>query len=184
MLAHRYDDVPRRPVPAAPRLRALPSTAAPPAPAGPARELADALRRARRVPPRLQDALVRACASPRPFRSVSRLAAAADCDRRTLWRDWKQAVGTGAPLRLEDVLHWVILARALALKTSARTWCEVADELCVHPHTLARFARLFTGLTLRRLSSAGPLAASAALRERILPHLSDGEAPHLALLRE
>src|SRR3954454_13080211 len=89
----------------------------------PIRRLAQALDRAPRLPARLRGALLRACTAPRPFLSVSRLAAASDCDRRTLWRDWRRGVGPDSALRLEDVLHWLLLVRALALKTPQRSWC-------------------------------------------------------------
>lgn len=169
---------------AVPQLPPAPRAAPPAHTPVPARTLADALVRTRRVPPRLQGALLRACTEPRPFRSVARLATAAACDRRTLWRDWRRAVGAGADLRLEDVLHWLILARAVALKTPARSWCDVADELGVHPHTLARFARDFTGHTLRGLLRGGVSAAVDALERRILPHLADADPAQLPRLRD
>jgi hypothetical protein len=153
-----------------PHLRALPPSPIA-ADTGPACRLADAVRGSRRVPPRLRAALLRACAEERPFRSVSRLAAAAGCDRRTLWREWRRAVGDASATRLEDVLHWLILARALALKTAERTWYDVAADLRVHPQTLSRFARQFTGLTLRRIATSGD--AAAAMGRALLPSFQE-----------
>lgn len=153
-------------------LRPLPPSPAP-AESGPVRSLADALRQSRRVPPRLRAALLRACTEPRAFCSVSRLSTAAACDRRTLWREWRRAVGDEAETRLEDVLHWLILARALALKTAARTWCDVATELRIHPHTLSRFARQFTGLTLRQVGSGREGAAAVLMERALIPLFAD-----------
>jgi methylphosphotriester-DNA--protein-cysteine methyltransferase len=76
-------------------------------------------------------------------------------------------VGDGSATRLEDVLHWLILARALALKTAERTWRDVAAELRVHPHTLSRFARQFTGLTLRAVATDRD--AAAAMERALIP---------------
>jgi hypothetical protein len=153
-------------------------TAHAPAPSadGPAGHLGRALASAPGLPGRLREALVAACAQPRPFLSVSGLAVAARCDRRTLWREWRRAVGPEAPLRLEDVLHWVILARALELKRAGRSWASVAQEVRVHPHTLGRFARRFTGRTLRQLEGTGTVAAHASLVQELLPALECRDA--------
>jgi transposase-like protein len=147
-------------------LRLLP--AGEPAPSA-AQRLAAAVRRDPRLEPRLRGALLLACGATRPFRSVCRLASAAGCDRRTLWRDWRHALGDASPLRLEDVLHWLILARAMEIKTPRRTWTAVAEEVAVHPQTLARFARQFTRRGLRAVA-ADPAGAASALERALLPH--------------
>ncbi|HEX6751753.1 MAG TPA: hypothetical protein VF092_30950 [Longimicrobium sp.] len=139
---------------------------------GPVQNLVLALRRCASISPRLRDALLQACAAPRPFRSVARLAAAAGCDRRTLWRDWRQAMGDSHPLRLEDVLHWLLLARAMEMRAPGRSWGELASAVAVHPQTLARFARQFTRRSLRGVS-ADPAAASAALERALIPFFAD-----------
>ncbi len=139
---------------------------------GPVQHLVVALRRCASLSPRLRDALLQACAAPRPFRSVARLAAAAGCDRRTLWRDWRHAMGDSHPLRLEDVLHWLLLARAMEMKAPGRSWGDLAAAVAVHPQTLSRFARQFTRRSLRGVS-ADPAAASAALERALIPFFAD-----------
>src|ERR1700694_187664 len=59
--------------------------------------------------PPLRRAIDYACRAEIPVRSIGQLAAAAGCNRRTLWRHWHEAVGPGCPLRLEDVLAWAVL---------------------------------------------------------------------------
>jgi len=135
------------------------------------RRLAAAIRLDPRLPQRLRTALLLACTAPQPFRSVCRLAGAAGCDRRTLWRDWRHAMGEASPVRLEDVLHWVILARALEAKTPRRTWIEVAAEVAVHPQTLARFARQFARRGLRGVAT-DPAGAALALERSMVPHFA------------
>lgn len=86
------------------------------------RSLADELGSAHRLPARLRDGLVLACRSEPPIRTINALAAAAGCDRRTPWREWHRIAGD---LRLEDVLHWLLLLRAGTFKDedcSGRTW--------------------------------------------------------------
>jgi hypothetical protein len=119
------------------------------------------LRRAHHLPQRLRDALALACEHGRPIRTVEKLAAAAGCDRRTLWAHWKQSAGQRTALRLQDFLHWLLLLRASHRKCATRPWAQVAAEIGVHPHTLSRLARQLTGISLRELSDFGhaPLAA-------------------------
>ena len=122
--------------------------------------LAGSLRRAHHLPQRLRDALALACDAREPIRTVERLAAAAGCDRRTLWAHWKQSAGKRSPLRLQDFLHWLLLLRAAHRKSSERPWAQVAEEIGVHPHTLSRLTRQLTGFSLRELGMNGhaPLA--------------------------
>ena len=153
-------------------LRRVPTGGGTPSPA--ARRLAAAIRLDPRLPQRLRAALLLACNAAQPFRSVCRLAAAAGCDRRTLWRDWRHAMGGASPVRLEDVLHWVILARALEAKSPRRTWIEVAAEVAVHPQTLARFARQFARRGLRAVAT-DPASAALSLERAMVPHF---QPPH------
>lgn len=125
------------------------------------------LEAAAHLPAALRAALVHACRSEVPVRSVNQLAAAAGSDRRTLWYHWTRTVGPLAELRLQDFLHWVLLLRALATKTSGCTWASAAGEVGVHPHTLSRFARRLTGRTLPSLG-ADDAGAAALFRERVL----------------
>ncbi|HEX8429959.1 MAG TPA: hypothetical protein VF625_01685 [Longimicrobium sp.] len=118
----------------------------------PVRCLARPLADAAHLPVALRAALAYACESDRPVSSVQRLASVVDVDRRTLWSQWNRVPGKRAGVRLQDVLHWVLLVRALGRKTPDRRWTEVAAEIGVHPHTLGRFARRYTGRTLPRLA--------------------------------
>ena len=142
----------------------------------PTQRLADALRRNPLLSPRLRDALLQACAAPRPFRSVWKLAGVAGCDRRTLWRDWRAAMGEASPLRLEDVLHWIIFARAMELKAPGEPWSDVARSVAVHAQTLARFARHFTRRSLRGVT-ADPAGTVLALERALLPYFAPREVP-------
>jgi AraC-like DNA-binding protein len=141
---------------------------------------AAALRRAAHLPPRLREALALACDDGRAIRTVEKLAAAAGCDRRTLWTHWKNAVNdrAGAGLRLQDYLHWVLLLRAAHRKRPSLAWADVAEELGIHPHTLSRLARQLTGTPLRELASGGHQALSVRFEAEVAaPLLSDGARP-------
>jgi transcriptional regulator GlxA family with amidase domain len=141
--------------------------------------LPTALREAAHLPPRLREALALACDERRAIRTVEKLAAAAGCDRRTLWTHWKSAVGPDADLRLQDFLHWLLLLRAAHLKTPRLAWAEVADEVGIHPHTLSRLARQLTGWSLREMADGGHAALSrrfdAEVLSVVLPQSEDGK---------
>lgn len=140
--------------------------------------LSTALRQAGHLPPRLREALALACDERRSIRTVEKLAAAAGCDRRTLWTHWKSSVGPDAELRLQDFLHWLLLLRAAHRKMPALAWADVADEIGIHPHTLSRLARQLTGLSLRDLAAEGhaPLSRrfEAEVLSVVLPHPGNG----------
>lgn len=153
--------------------RAFRRAAPTPAPALPA-TIAAQFRRAPHLPPRLREALAIACDERKPIRTVEKLAAAAGCDRRTLWTHWKQSVGRRSELRLQDFLHWVLLVRAAHRKTASRPWAEVAEEIGIHPHTLGRLARQLTGSSLRELSGRAHATLTHTFETRILPQVLDG----------
>lgn len=111
-----------------------------------------AFQRAPRLAPPLRRGLVFACRSSRPIHSVSRLSDMAGCDRRTLWRHWRDAVGDEAPLTLQDVVDWLLLLRAAQRKTIDVCWRAVAEEMGVHEHTIGRLAQRLGHHTLRGLS--------------------------------
>jgi hypothetical protein len=150
--------------------RAFRRAAPPAAPALPA-SLAAAFRRAAHLPPRLREALALACDDRRAIRTVEKLAAAAGCDRRTLWTHWKQSVGRRSTLRLQDFLHWVLLVRAAHRKTASRPWSDVAEEIGIHPHTLGRLARQLTGRSLRELSTTGHVTLAQSFETQVLPQV-------------
>jgi len=155
--------------------RAFRRAAPAPAPALPA-TLAATFRRSAHLPPRLREALALACDDRRAIRTVEKLAAAAGCDRRTLWTHWKQSVGRNSRLRLQDFLHWVLLLRAAQRKTASRPWSEVAEEIGIHPHTLGRLARQLTGSSLRELSPRAHVTLAQTFETRILPQVLDPPA--------
>jgi hypothetical protein len=50
--------------------------------------------------------------------------------------------------RAEDLVKWMIVIRAVALHRSDRTWEWVAQQLHVHPRTIARAVRRCLGVHL------------------------------------
>jgi hypothetical protein len=143
--------------------------------------LPEALRQSPHLPPRLREALALACDERRFIRTVEKLAAAAGCDRRTLWTHWKASVGADADLRLQDFLHWLLLLRAAHRKSPALAWADVADEIGIHAHTLSRLARQLTGLSLRELAAAGHAALARRFEDEVvsvvLPQARNGAGP-------
>lgn len=109
---------------------------------------------AKHLPPLLRSALVCACHSEPPVCSINQLASAVGCDRRTLWCQWQQAIGKGVTerLRLEDMLHWLLLLRAVGLKTPSRSWIDTAGKIGVSPKTLSRWAKQLAGIPLKQLA--------------------------------
>jgi len=122
----------------------------------------------------LREALAYACRSERPVHSINELAAAVNRNRRSLWHQWTQAVGSSPPLRLQDFLHWILLLRALGRKSPERTWAAVAEDLGLHAHTLWRYAKDLTGRTLPALTGAEE-EIQRLFRERVLEFLLEGE---------
>jgi hypothetical protein len=147
---------------------------------------------ARGLTPTMRAALEWACIGELPAATVRALAQAMRVDRRTLWRGWRASTraaaaagppgaadvarAAGAPngpaLRLEDVLDWVLLLRALGVRQRGRAWREVAAELGVHEHTLARLARRLTGQSLAALGDGGFAVASAQFERDVLSRLT------------
>lgn len=125
--------------------------------------------------PPLQRALGHACRAEPPVRSIGQLAAASGCDRRTLWRHWHDAVAARLPLRLEDVLDWLILLHAVGRKEPSRSWSSVAAELQIHPHTLGRISVRLTARSLRMLAAADQLPLALQFDTQI--HTALGSEP-------
>jgi hypothetical protein len=112
--------------------------------------VAHSLAGASRLPPVLRDGLAAACRDERGGYTVAGLADRLLCDRRTLWRHWREAVGE-SPLTLQDALQWLLLLRAASRKTRELPWRAVAEGLGVHEHTLGRLAQRLAGRPLRQL---------------------------------
>ncbi|MET0397037.1 MAG: hypothetical protein ABW277_09465 [Longimicrobiaceae bacterium] len=119
----------------------------------------------------LRTALACSCRVVPPVHSVARLAQMAGCDRRTLWRYWRMASHGSRALRLEDILHWLLLLRGVSSKVPGHGWTTVASELGVHEHTLGRLAHHLTGRTLRELAAGGPPAILSLFLHEVLDPL-------------
>jgi hypothetical protein len=128
--------------------------------------MADALGTAPHLPVLLRRALHHALVADPPLHTVAALAAAVGRDRRSLWRYWHEAFHDEPPLRLQDLLDWLLLLRAATLKTPGRNWAGVAAELQIHEHTISRLAGRLAGLSLRELAAGGqgPVADLFAAR--------------------
>lgn len=126
------------------------------------------------LPPVVRRAVAAVCRGPDPVPSVETLANAVGCDRRTLWYHWRQSLPDR--LTLKRVLDWLRLLRAVGRKSRGRSWAAVANEMGVHPKTLARTAVRLTGTTLSRAAAE----SRAELREDFLaearPLLSEAPA--------
>jgi hypothetical protein len=125
-----------------------------------------------RYPP-LRRAIDYACRAEIPVRSIGQLAAAAGCNRRTLWRHWHDAVGPGCPLRLEDVLDWLLLLHAVGRKEPTRSWSSVASDLQIHPHTLGRIAARLATRPLRALAARDQLPLALEFDAQIIEALGE-----------
>ena len=140
------------------------------------------------IPVILRRALAFALRSSGSCTRVRDLTIAVGCDRRMLWRRWRETYGPTPALRLEDVLGWVILLRAAGAKVPGRGWASVASELGVHEHTLARLAQRLAGRTLRGLAAEGPESLWALFESRVgVPLLNAtcwGDARHPAVAQE
>ncbi|HEX6938825.1 MAG TPA: hypothetical protein VF158_05395 [Longimicrobiales bacterium] len=130
--------------------------------------LAHGVQRLEAMPPELRAALVHVCRNPQPVRTIARLAMLVGCHRSTLWHQWRRAVGSNCPVRLEDCLDWALLFHAVRRKTRGSRWIHVAAELRISEKTLARLARRLAGLSLRELGAAGFHAIVERFRERVL----------------
>jgi hypothetical protein len=119
----------------------------------------------RGIPPLLRHALCRACRGS--YVSVKQLAADMGRTRAALAQQWREHVGP-APLRLEDVLDWIVLLRAVAMKSPGRSWMSIAGDLRVHQQTIGRIAKRLHGTTLRELAAGGQHPLDDAFRRRVL----------------
>jgi hypothetical protein len=124
------------------------------------------------LPQRLRAALAHACRNRVPVRSVNGLAAAVECDRSTLCRQWQKGRSTRVELRLEDFLDWLTVLRAVGLRPPGRKWSAVAEELGMPERTLSRIARRLLGSGLRELDLNGYMSVAAKFEAEVLRHLA------------
>ncbi len=135
-----------------------------------------AIKQARRLPPALRECLVYACDAEWPVHSVAELATACGRDRRTLWRHWHRAVARHVRLRLEDVVDWLLLLHAVGRKVPSRSWSDVAAELKVHAHTLARVATRLAGRSLKMLAATDQKTLATQFDDQVVTPVLGGPA--------
>jgi hypothetical protein len=132
---------------------------------GPMIRLALELEQADHLAAPLHRALVIACRSERPFRSVAGLAGMVGRDRRTLSTHWRHAIGSGSSVRLEDFIDWILLLHAATRWAVGLKATAVAVEMGVHEQTLSRMAK--------RLAGRSPSAVRATGRRELLRSFQD-----------
>jgi hypothetical protein len=132
------------------------------------RHIADEIQGMSALHPRVRAALVHACAAGIPFTSVEALAAAVRCDRRTLWRAWASSPAARPATRLEDLVGWILLIRAVSMKSSGRGWSAIASEFKVSQRRLLRLSERLAGLSLSRVALLGPDHLYARFRDEVL----------------
>jgi hypothetical protein len=130
--------------------------------------IADEIQRMASLHPRVRAALALACGAAIPFTSVGDLAAAARCDRRTLWRAWAVSPPARTALRLEDLVGWILLIRAASMKSSGRGWSAIASEFKVSQRRLLRLSERLAGVSLSRLAVLGPDHLYQRFRDEVL----------------
>lgn len=144
------------------------------------RRIAKRLRETSALHESLRRGLAEACVCEPPVLAVHDLAALVGCDRRTLSRYWHSAAGRHSALRLEDVLHWLLLLRAVARKDSKRAWSAIAAELGIHEHTLARLARKLVDASLASVAIEGTAALGLSFLALVLAPLPSCASPDAA----
>ena len=132
------------------------------------RHIADEIGGMSGLHPRVRAALALACAARSPFTSVEALAAAVRCDRRTLWRAWASSPAARPAMRLEDLVGWILLMRAVSMKSSGRGWSSIASEFEVSQRRLLRLSERLAGLSLSRVALLGPDSLYARFRDAVL----------------
>ena len=131
------------------------------------KEIVGALEVADALPRRLREALAHLFRSPNVIVTIAALGAAVGCDRRTLWRLWSGSMGS-SELRLQDIIDWNLLLRAIFLRAQASSWVGIAEQLGVHEHTLSRMSKRLTGLDLRGLGTLPPESVLEIFYNRVL----------------
>jgi hypothetical protein len=131
--------------------------------------IADELRRTAALHPRVRAALALAFGGAIPFTSVEALAAAVRCDRRTLWHAWAGDPAARPAMRLEDLVGWSLLIRAVSLRSGGRGWSSIAAELGVSHRRLLRLAERLAGVSLSAAAVLGADQLYRRFRDRMPP---------------
>lgn len=132
------------------------------------KEIVGAFEVAEGLPRRLREALAHLFRSPQPIVTIAGLGSAVGCDRRTLWRLWSGTVSGEKAPRLQDVIDWNLLLRAIFFRAQATSWVGIAEQLGVHEHTLSRMSKRLTGLDLRGLGVLPPEVVLEMFHNRVL----------------
>ena len=139
------------------------------------KRIADEIRAMPGIHERVSAALALACWVATPVTSVEALAAAVRCDRRTLWRAWAGSSAARPVMRLEDLVGWILLIRAVSLKGGGRGWSSIASEFRVSQRRLLRLSGRLAGLSLSHLAALGPDHLYARFRSEILARSAPAE---------
>jgi len=99
---------------------------------------------------------------PHPPRTIGGLGKAAGLTEHRLRYLWTRRQGPVGSLR--ELLDWVIMAWALRLRTTLRSWAKVAGELRIKEETLRALCLRRTGMT----PSALEAMEGRALKEKLL----------------
>jgi hypothetical protein len=135
------------------------------------RDVGSRVRDAHHLPVRLRIAVAHACHSSNPVKEVADLADRVGCDRSTLTRQWQRVTQPGDAMRLDEVLSWLVLLRAVARRPPGRKWASVAAEVGTSERTLARVARQHVGLSLGALTSLDFAALTSAFELRVVSRM-------------
>lgn len=116
------------------------------------------------LPSELRQALTLACRTEQPIRGVGALAEAVGCDRRTLWRQWRQVTSSAD---IKELLGWFQLIQGVAAKTQGKTQQAVARELGISLRSLGPIAKRLADVPFGELASQGTEAAVRRFREEM-----------------
>jgi hypothetical protein len=106
------------------------------------------------LPPKVREALTYALTRDPPIRGVSELAVVVGQTRGSLWYQWNKAPRTLRPeTSLQTVLDWILLLKAVATRSSGKSWKAAASDMSVHSDTLGSIAKKLTGKTLTDLGA-------------------------------
>lgn len=113
--------------------------------------VADHFAAADQVAPLIRKVVRSACVGPFPVPTINRLAAATGCSRRTVAREWRQSVPPDTCVKLVDLLAWIKLLRALALRPQCGTLKDVARACETSPAALQRYSKRLLAVRFRDL---------------------------------
>lgn len=107
--------------------------------------LGDRVSADRHLPRALRRALGEAVSRRVPFRTVEALAAAVHIHPSTLFQELRRS---RAEMGLKEILDWILLLQARAVKLHGRSWKSVAHALETPMRTLQRASRRCAGVSL------------------------------------